>query len=114
MQISQIIKLTQIKTKITLMFEKNDLNFIGVFNFSWLQTSFNVSFVPFILAFTEFLSPSDAFLKICLGDFMKTYLKPLQTFSSLVAYWQALKKTCPKYFSSKLRASHFTTNFILH
>jgi hypothetical protein len=38
MQISQIIKLTQIKTKITLMFEKNDLNFIGVFNFSWLQT----------------------------------------------------------------------------
>jgi hypothetical protein len=32
----------------------------------------------------------------------------------LVAYWQALKKTCPKYFSSKLRASHFTTNFILH
>jgi len=72
LQISQSIKLTQIKTKITLMFEKNDLNFIGVFNFSLLQTSFNVSFVPFILALTEFLWPSDAFLKICLGDFLKT------------------------------------------
>jgi hypothetical protein len=44
---------------------------------------------------------------------METYLKPLQTFWSLVAYWQALEKTCPNNFtwnlSSKLKASHLTT-----
>jgi hypothetical protein len=45
---------------------------------------------------------------------METYLRPLQTFSSLVAYWQALEKTCPNHIpwklSSKLKASHWTTN----
>jgi hypothetical protein len=28
---------------------------------------------------------------------METYLKPLQTFSSLMIYWQALEKACPKH-----------------
>lgn len=33
--------------------------------FSWLQTNFNVIFVPIIVAFTKFLWLSHAFLKIC-------------------------------------------------
>ncbi len=46
-------------------------------------------------------------------NFIDTYLRPLQTFSLLVAYWQALEKTCSKHvpwkFPSKPKTSHLTT-----
>ncbi len=54
------------------------------------------------------------FCKYTWVNLMEIYLRSLQTFSSLVAYWQVLEKTYPKHIpwklSSKLKASHLTTN----
>jgi len=97
------------------MFEnKTNLVFIGIFNFLGLKSTSMQSLFHSYQPLSNFFGQVMHFCKYTWVNLMETYLKPLQTFSSLVVYWQALEKTCPNHISwklsSKLKVSHLRTN----
>ncbi len=76
---------------------KTDLVFIGMFNFlGFKPISMQALFQSCQLS-PNFFGEVMHFCKFFWIDFMKTYLKPLHTFSSLVTYCQNLEKPCPKH-----------------
>ncbi len=69
------------------MFEnKTNLSFIGIFNFLGLKSTSMQSLFHSYQPSSNFFGQVMHFCKYIWVNLMETYLKPLQTFSSLKAY----------------------------
>ncbi len=73
-----------------------------MFNFLGLKPTVFQAFIHSCPPFLNFLGHIIHFYKYVLADLMETYFKPLKTFSSTIAYWQTLEKTCSKQVPRKL------------
>ncbi len=96
---------------------KNENYFVfnGMFNFLRGKPEITHAFSHSYLPFPYFFGHVMHFCKYPWATLIDTYHKFLQTFSSVVAYWQAFENAWPKQmpwkFSSKLNISKLTIDF---